>query len=70
MTAQVLFMNSFYVPDDETRKKLEFYQEQLSLYHCEVAFKSREMSAGEKYLFKETSHNNVRKSWRLILSEN
>lgn len=62
---QLIFLNTGYNPGSEERKRLEFYQEQLTLYHAELAYKSKGLSKGEMYLFKERSHNLVRDAWRL-----
>lgn len=62
----VLFFPSTYCPPEEVKKALNFYQEQLTLYHAELAFKSRDFTKFQKFIFKEQSHNRVRKIWRLI----
>lgn len=69
MTAQVLFLNTAYVPEDEKKKYLEFVQGELELYQVELRFQSREWTRFQQVVFREQSHNNVRRSWRLIRSE-
>jgi hypothetical protein len=65
MTAQVIFFPTTYQPDDETVRKLIFFQEQYILYHKDLENKMRHLSRGEQYLFKERSHNAVRDTWRI-----
>lgn len=65
MSAQVIFFPLTFTPDMETQNKLIFIQEQLTLYHAELAFKMKNLSRGEAYLFKERSHNNVRDTWKI-----
>ncbi len=65
MTAQVIFIGK-YLPNEEEMKRREFIQEQLTLYHAELAFKMREFTRFQQVVFKEQSHNNVRKTWELI----
>lgn len=62
-------MNTLYEPPLEEKIKLNFYQEQYCLYHAELAYQTKGMDPGNKYLFKERSHSNVRATWRLIVNE-
>jgi hypothetical protein len=70
MTAQVIFLSNFYYPDEQKRAELEFYQEQMDLYQAELEMLSRDFNEFQKYVFKQNSHNNIRRSWRLILGDN
>jgi hypothetical protein len=63
VTAQVLFFPTFYQPTDEVRRKLIYFQEQMTIYHAELAYKMKGLSRGEQYLYKERSHNAVRDTW-------
>jgi hypothetical protein len=63
---RVIFFPMKFIQTDEILKKLEFYQEQFNLYHAQIQLDSRNMSAGEKWLFKENSHNRVRDNWKLL----
>lgn len=69
MTAQVIFLSNFYYPSEEERAKLEFFQEQMTLYQAELEMLSRDFNEYQKYVFKQNSHNNIRRSWRLILRD-
>jgi hypothetical protein len=64
-TGQVVFLNTLYYPTHEEFLRLEYIQEQMELYHAELALQSRELNDYQKFVFKQSSHNNIRKSWRL-----
>lgn len=66
MTAKVIYLPYKFSPDFETIQKLDFIQEQLELYHAELAFKTRDFSPGNRLLFKQASHKAVRATWELI----
>jgi hypothetical protein len=66
MKAQIIFFPILWHPPKETLDKLAWYQEQYVLYHAELAYKSKHLSPGENYLFRERSHNAVRETWRLF----
>lgn len=66
MTARVIFLNHAYYPTPEEMNRLDFIQEQLELYHAELYFLSRDWDQYKQIVFKESSHQNVRKSWRLL----
>lgn len=69
MTAQVVFLNTFYYPSEKEQVRLDFIQNQLELYHAELAFLSRDLNDFQKFLLKERSHNALRKEWRMIAKE-
>lgn len=62
---KVIFFPTLYVPPDEIKRKLEWYQEHYEIYQRELAYKSKGLSKGELYLYKERSHNAVRDTWKL-----
>jgi hypothetical protein len=66
MTAQVIFLNTGHSPDEETRIRLEFYQEQFDLFQAEISFQSRDLSPNQKFIMKEKSHNKIRETWSLL----
>jgi hypothetical protein len=67
MTAQVVFISNFYYPTEIERVRLEWLQEQMDLYQAELEMLSRDFTEFQKFVFKETSYNKLRKTWRLIL---
>ena len=69
MTARVMFINTLYYPGPEERARLDFIQEQLELYHAELAFVTRSWESYKGKVYKESSHQNIRKKWFLISNE-
>lgn len=67
MTAQVVYINHFYYPTEEERVRLAWLQDQMDLYQAEMDMLSRDFSEHHQYVFKQSSYNNIRKTWRLIL---
>lgn len=66
MTAQVIWIHKDYYPDWQTRHKLEWIQEQLTYYHAEIAYQSRHLDDNQKRLYKEQSHQNLRKEIHIV----
>jgi hypothetical protein len=65
MTAQVIFINTFYYPTEIERARLGTIQESMELYHAEIAYLTRDLNDWQRYIFKQSSHNNIRKTWVL-----
>lgn len=63
---QVIYLNTLYYPPFDEVLRLDFYQNELEKYHAELAYKSREMTAFDKALYKQKSHKNVQKTWQLL----
>ena len=66
MTAQIIFFPILWHPPKETLDKLAWYQEKYCEYHDDLNNKTRHLSRGEDYLFRERSHNAVRDTWKLF----
>jgi hypothetical protein len=65
----VSFLSTLYFPDEDTRRRLEFYQEQFDLFRAELAFRTRDLPPYQMKLQKEISHNNIRDTWKVIQGE-
>ena len=63
-----IFFPAIYRPPFETYKKLLWYQEQYDLYHTELNYQIKEMKLNtyQEMVYRQNSHNNVRKTWKLI----
>lgn len=68
--AQVIFLNTFYYPDLEERKKLELMQDKLHFTLIELNFVTRNESPYQKAIVKISYHEKFRKKWVLINCEN
>jgi hypothetical protein len=66
MSAQVKFFPIKFSQNDDELKRLSKLQEEIELYHAEIAYQSHGLSFFQKVIFKESSHNNVRRNIRLI----
>ena len=69
MTAQVIFINTFYYPDVEERRKLDLMQDKLYFTLVELAFQTKDLSAYQKAVTKMAYHEKFRKKWQLIQGE-
>jgi hypothetical protein len=69
MSGRVIFFPTTFRPDHETMKTLNYFQKEFELYHAELAYLSRDWDKWQKMIYKERSHNNVRKSWKIIKGE-
>lgn len=75
MTAKVIYLNvwhngNLYQIDDEEMRRRRKMQERMEIFNAEIAYNSRGFSYYQKFIYKESSHNNLRKSWPgLIKSE-
>ena len=65
MTAQVLFLNTFYYPSREEEARLRALQEVLTNAHIELKFATRDLPKFEQYLSKQRYHNGFRSKWRI-----
>jgi hypothetical protein len=70
MTAQVIFLNQFYYPTEIERARLDQIQERMELYQAELDYLTRDFSPFNRYIFKQSSYNNIRQTWVLILGGN
>lgn len=61
MTAQVIFLTTFYYPDQEEQARLENYQEYLTFCHAEFDYKYSEKGHEFKRALKEQVHKDARK---------
>lgn len=66
MSAQIIYLNQLYWPDPEEQKRLDWLQGQFELYHAEMDYLSRDLNPFQQKIFKESSHNNIRKQWKLL----
>lgn len=66
MSAQVIFFPLKHQPNREDQRRLAFIQEQLELYHAELAYKSKGLNQFNTFLFKQSSHQKVRDSWKVL----
>jgi len=69
MTAQVIFLNRFYWPNQEEQARLDFLQESFRLYQAELAMMERGFTPYQRFIFRETSHNKIRASWYLVTTK-
>ena len=65
MTAQVIFLNTNYFPDQEEMRRLDQIQEKLEMAHAELAYATRSFSQFDKYLSKQRYHNGFRSKWKI-----
>ena len=66
MTAQVIFINTFYYPDEEERRRLKKLQDALEIFQAEIEYQSMNFTDFQKFIFKEASHNNMKQKWVLV----
>lgn len=66
MTAQVIFLNTFFYPDDEEAYELDKMQELLTYCHNQFEYECRAMSAAEKWLKKELVHRRARQKLGIV----
>lgn len=66
---QIIFFPTFHEPNDKERKLLEIYQEEFKLYEAELIYLTRDMSEYSAFVFRESSHQNIRRTWKVIESE-
>lgn len=69
MSEEVLFFPIIYEPDQLTAKRLQYIQNQMEMYHAELAFLTRDYSRIDASLFKENNRAKIRSSWELIKGE-
>lgn len=69
MTAQVIFFPVKFSQSEENLRRLKYYQENLEIYHAELAYKTRGWTNWERMIYKTQSHQNIRSTWKLIKSE-
>ena len=60
MTAQVIWLNTFYCPDEEERHELDKMQEFLTYCHAQFEYECRSLSEAEKWIKKERVHKTAR----------
>ena len=65
MTAQVIFLNTNYFPDQEEMRRLDQIQEKLEIAHAELAYATRNYAKFDKYLAKQRYHNGFRSKWKI-----
>lgn len=66
LLAQVIFLNTFYYPDLEERKRLEKMQDKLHFTLIELNFITRDESPYQKTIVKISYHEKFRKKWVVI----
>lgn len=67
--AQVIFLNTFYYPDLEERRRLEKMQDKLHFTLIELNFITRDETPYQKAIIKISYHEKFRKKWVLINCE-
>lgn len=55
-----------YYPDEKEIKRLDDLQVKMELYCAEIAYQGRDLNQWQMMIFKEKSHHNVRKSWKVL----
>lgn len=63
MTAQVIFLNRPYYPDNEELVRLQKLQDRLNSSRIELLFATRYYSPGERYLAFQRYHYGFRYRW-------
>ena len=63
MTAQVIFLNTNYFPNQEELNRLQKLQDRLNSSRIELLFSCRNYSPGERYLAFQRYHNGFRYRW-------
>ena len=58
--SNVVFINTFYYPDEAERKRLEKIQEEHSMVQAELSYALREVFGYERWIRKEIFHNKFR----------
>jgi hypothetical protein len=69
MTAQVIFLNTLYWPDQEERARLDNMQEFLTYCHNEYEYSRREVSEEFRKAQKNQVHNEARKRLKIITTD-
>lgn len=64
--AQVIFLNTFYYPDLEERRRLEKMQDKLHFTLIELSFVTKDETPYQKAIVKISYHEKFRKKWVLI----
>jgi hypothetical protein len=66
MTAQVIFLNTMYFPDEEEQHELDKMQELLTFCHAQFEFECRTLSDAEKWIRKERVHRKARERMGIV----
>lgn len=66
MTAQVIFLNTFYYPDEEEQFRLDELQDMMEIYQAEIEYNARDFNEFQKWIYREKSHHNLRRKLKLI----
>ena len=65
----VLFINTFYYPDEEERRRLDLLQDKLYFSLVELKFQTKDMSKYQQVMTKERYHNGFRSRLKLIKND-
>jgi len=68
--AQVIFLNTFYYPDLEERRRLEKMQDKLHFTLIELSFITKDETPYQKAIVKISYHEKFRKKWVVINCNN
>lgn len=66
MTAQVIFLNTHYYPDEVEQYELDEMQEFLTYCHNQFEYECRTLSEAEKWLKKQGVHKRARERLGIV----
>lgn len=66
MTAQVIYLNQFYYPDEEEAYELDKMQEFLSFCHIQFAYETKGLNPHEQKARKEQVHRKARERLGIV----